>query len=410
MNAHDTLQTLMKHIMHRERASFTRFDDKAFSIMHQEDALGQEMKYVYHANLSNFYKASVHTDTSHPFNPMLDMAQEDINYCTRFLKLIKKYTSLIITDKPLPADLTKKLFKKGCTELSMFTSGTETLKELIDACNDILSDINEFTVVVTSLNGISPLLHYRLILNHNILLIDMDALYEVLANDNQQCIDISRFNRLMSRNIIILSTAALIDGSEIYKDYNRRKAQYIKSIEMFNAMGYEPYIVEVCAAGSSFLDDYCYQVLYTQSNDLSYPNKGINEAISMKIFLDTYKDMIKDDDIIIKTTGRYHCTNDNFIRLVENNDRYCGFVKHRLQKRVDRHYVDIFTGLFALEARYFKNMLTSIPFEQMGTDVWFEWDVARYIYTLAERHVPIMYLNKVYMHHYKGIDDKEHVG
>lgn len=411
--AKETLQTLMKHIMRRERAAFTRFDEAAFNIMQQSDALGQEMLNIYHSDGSQYkaYAPSVNNNNNlYPWNPMLDMAQEDMNYCTRFLKLIKKYTCLIVTDKPLPEELIKKLFKPGCTQLLVSTAHMNIVDELTLVCNELLRETDDFTVIVTSLRGISPLLQHRLLLEHNVVVIDMDALYDVLSDDTQQPLDLNRFYKLMAHNVIIMSTAALISGPEIYKDYDRRKAQYIKSIEMFNEMGYEPYIIEVCADGKSFLDDYCHQVLYTQSNDLSYVNKGVNEAKSMLLFLETYKDMIQEDDIIIKTTGRYHCTDDYFIRLVEDNDNYAGFVKHRIKNRLDRRYVDVFTGIFALEARYFKNMLTSMRFERMGTDVWFEWDVARYIYTLAERHVPIIYLEKAHMYHYEGIDDAEHFG
>lgn len=410
--ARETLQTIMQHIMHREKATFMRFDEEAFRIMQQSDAIGQELHDIYYTDAANHYKACADNrqNAPYPYNPMLDMAQEDINYCTRFLKLIKKYTSLVITDNPLPEELVKTLFKQGCIQLSVSTACVSIVDELTNICNELLRSTDDFSVIVTSLHGISPLLQHRLMQEHNVLLVDMDALCQVLADNKQQLIESSRFYKLMARNIIIMSTAALISGPEIYRDYNRRKAQYIKSIEVLNALGYEPYIVETCAAGKSFLDDYCHQVLYTESNDLSYVNKGVNEAISMLIFLDTYKDIIKEDDIIIKTTGRYHCADDSFIRLVEDNDNYGGFIKHRLPERLDRRYVDVFTGLFALEARYYRDMLTSMRFEHMGTDVWFEWDVARYLYTLAERHVPIMYLDKVYIYHYEGVNDEEFLG
>jgi hypothetical protein len=410
--AKKTIQKLMKHIMLREKSAFMRFDQAAFHIMQQHNPTADQMSSLYTTEYApNIYKSACQSSdyAPYPYNPLVLMAQEDLNYCTRFLKLVKKYTSLIITDRSLPEELTNLLFKSGSMHIMLADANTETLDHITHRCDQILHGIDEFTIVVTNLNGISPLLQHALMAKrNNIILIDMTDLIHVLLDSEQTYIDYQRFCRLMRRNIIVMSTAAIISGTEIYRDFERRKAQYIKSIEVFHEIGYEPFIIETCTTGPTFLDDYCHQVLYTHSNDSSQINKGVNEGKSILIFLETYKNMINEDDIIIKTTGRYHLAHDSFIRLVEDNDRYAGFIKHRLPDM--RQYIDLFTGLFALEARYLSNMLASIRYELMDANIWFEWDVARYFHTLTERHVPIMYLDSVGMYHYEGENDAEKLG
>lgn len=406
--AKGTLGLLMQHIMHREKAAFMRFDQKAMSIMQGNDQFARKMKNIYKSKEHAVYKASPTNDknASYDLNPLFVCAQEDLNYCTRFLKLIKKHTSLVVCDRLLPDDLARLLFKKGCLQVHIERSGVETVDSLALCCEQILKEVKGFTVVVTSLRGMSPLLQRKLLdLRDDIVLFDFDILWDLLIDQKQKCIDRVRFQHLMQRNIVFVSTAALIDAK-----YEQRKEQYMRSIKVLNDFGYEPYIVESCAEGPTFFDACACQPVYTQTNDALLTNKGINEAKALKAFFQGQHCDFNEDDIIIKLTGRYYLEDDSFIRLIEDNFSYDAFAMHGFQAGEKTPYLDLYTGMFALKYRYYNHLLASFNFDHMKEHkVWFEWEVSRYLYGLAERHVPVMYVDALRLNHYVFCDSVEDV-
>ena len=121
----------------------------------------------------------------------------------------------------------------------------------------------------------------------------------------------------------------------------------------------------------SFFNDICPHVCYTKSNNAKLKNKGINEAKSLLAGLEHFQ--FRDDDMIIKLTGRYHFISDKFIQLVEANQHIDAFVKRD-------EYGQGITGCFAMRCKYLKDMLKSLNLEKMESEmINIESEVAQYL-------------------------------
>lgn len=396
------LRRFIQHIADRDKAAFMRFDKHALQMIGEAVPVAQEMQQVFDSNDGRIVKvvegsASENDDN---FNPLLAMARDDLNYCTRFLKLLKKYTSLCITDKVLPPALEQALFKDNCMRLYLENDVLAQFEEKIGTYLDSRQTSDEFTVVVTSVRGLAPIIQKRLWERmERVLLFDLDELTDVLLYGARGGIDMQRFYALMKKNIIILSTAALINNK-----YEMRKQQYIYSVGNVLDLGYEPYIVESCVKGPTFLDDYCAQVVYTETNNPTLFNIGINEAWAIQKFFEVKANELHEDDYIVKLTGRYYFKDDTFIRTLEDN--YCDVLA---QYSPYVPYSDVFVGLIALKHKYYKNMLQLFDYARMETDrVCIEWEVGKYILTLCERHVPVIYVKELHLYgngFYHGTND-----
>jgi len=171
----------------------------------------------------------------------------------------------------------------------------------------------------------------------------------------------------------IITTAALID-----KKYEERKQEYIHSLTILKGWGYEPFVVESCSNGPTFLNDYSNHVLYSGTNNRLLRNKGVNELLALRAAFKKFP--FDDDDIIIKLTGRYYFSDQSFLQYVQQNSTLDAFVKYDSQLDM------IFTGCFALRARYFKHMIESINLQEMEDRMMnFESVVARYINNLYRK-------------------------
>lgn len=403
--ARETLQALTKDITRRRSACYTRFDNDTMLVMQGQGPFAEEMRQVY-SNNKHMRKACVQQSEQDPYhyNPFLNAATEDLNYATRVLKLIRKYAAVVIMDEDLPGAIFETLF--GQAALLRVTRGQVNLDTLTAECEQEING-RPFAVVVTALKGISPILHHRLMQKERVIVcIDMDDLLQVLKAESDCGIDLERFNRLMARNIHIMATAAVLNMK-----FEQRRDQYLHSVEVLNNYGIEPYIVESCVTGPTYLDECCAQVLYTQTNDATLTNKGINEARAIIAFFDTWGDRFNPDDIIIKMTGRYYLADDRFIRQVEDEAEYDAFAMNGFQAGATTPYLDLYTGMFALKYRYFTHMIRSINFAHMNEfRIWFEWEVSDYLYGLCERHVPVRYVDSLGLYHYilrDGLSDIE---
>ena len=112
------------------------------------------------------------------------------------------------------------------------------------------------------------------------------------------------FQSYLAGEIKVVYTAALLDSF-----YEERKIEYLRSLQALRKLHITPYIVESCRT-SSFFDKERAFVFYSQTNDTSLKNKGINEAISLQKAMDYYR--FHDEDILIKLTGRYCFLNGHF--------------------------------------------------------------------------------------------------
>lgn len=129
--------------------------------------------------------------------------------------------------------------------------------------------------------------------------------------------------------IYIIITTSIHNKKGVQNNIYRQN-RYIESINHLlklidNDVNMKPIIVENNGVRQTFLDDLKCDVCYTNNNMIDYTHKGENELLDIKEVINQYN--MKDDDIIIKLTGRYKLLNLNFINLVKNTIDYDAFVK-----------------------------------------------------------------------------------
>lgn len=114
-----------------------------------------------------------------------------------------------------------------------------------------------------------------------------------------------------------------------------------------------PIIVENNGKRETFLDNFPCRVVYTNNNRVKGFHKGVNELNDIKQVIEECK--IKDDDMVIKLTGRYFpLTNDFFQLVLSNIDRKDALVKFfNVTTRQFEKY-DSILGFFALRCKYLK--------------------------------------------------------
>lgn len=96
------------------------------------------------------------------------------------------------------------------------------------------------------------------------------------------------------------------------------------------------------------------EVFYTNNNVLKFGHKGGNELIDVKDVLKHYD--IKDDDLVIKFTGRYKFMNDSFLKnVIKNKDKYDAFVKFYNVCTNEFMHKDCVLGVLAVRAKYLKD-------------------------------------------------------
>ena len=156
--------------------------------------------------------------------------------------------------------------------------------------------------------------------------------------------------------IYIIITTSIINKVGIQNNIHRQN-RYIESINHLlqlinNDSNIKPIIVENNGVRDTFLDYLKCDICYTDNNMIHYNHKGENELLDIKEVINLYN--IKDDDIIIKLTGRYKLLNLNFIDLVKNND--CdAFVKFFNVCSKTYMFDDCVLGLFAIKCKYLKD-------------------------------------------------------
>jgi len=137
---------------------------------------------------------------------------------------------------------------------------------------------------------------------------------------------------------------------------NRNK-RYIECITQLlnlinNDDNIKPIIVENCGLRHTFLDNFNCDIIYTNNNSYQFIHKGYNELLDIKEVINKYN--IKDDDIIIKITGRYKLLNNDFINLVKNNNKDA-YIKFFNVCTKEFMYNDLALGLIAIKSKYIKN-------------------------------------------------------
>ena len=157
--------------------------------------------------------------------------------------------------------------------------------------------------------------------------------------------------------IYIIITTCIINKHGIQNNTHRQN-RYIECIQQLlqlikNDESIKPIIVENNGLRQTYLDNLNCDICYTNNNNFNFSHKGENELLDIKEVINQYK--IKDDDIIIKLTGRYKLLNLDFINLVKNNSRiYDAFVKFFNVCTKKYMFDDCVLGLFAVKCKYLK--------------------------------------------------------
>jgi hypothetical protein len=187
-----------------------------------------------------------------------------------------------------------------------------------------------------------------------------------------------------NKMIYFILTTCLLE-----KDFEMRKKKYIEGIEKIKSIissksdliPIELIIVENNISGdnpSSFLDELImnFPVLYTNHNhiDSSCKNIGYKELKDVHKCIEYFN--IKDDDMIVKMTGRYIIQEENqspFIKhlfqtnFLEQYDAILLYGSYNLQKPRSRN--DCVTGLIGMKTKYVKQ----IPYPDTKGKICVEW-------------------------------------
>jgi len=154
---------------------------------------------------------------------------------------------------------------------------------------------------------------------------------------------------------IIITTS--INSNYNTQHENHRKKRYIESIQYLLNLVKEdatikPIVVENNGQRHTYLDDLNCEICYTHNNDVRYKHKGENELLDIKEVIQRYH--IKDDDMVIKITGRYKLLNLNFIHLLKEHSNYDAFIKffNVCTRQYDSN--DSVLGLFSIKCKFLK--------------------------------------------------------
>jgi len=192
--------------------------------------------------------------------------------------------------------------------------------------------------------------------------------------------------------IYAILTTSLIED---YYDVRKKQYQYgIKiNIENLNKIpNIKIIIVENNGNIHSFLDDFNCEVIYTDNNFIETSNKGHKELMDILEVINSKN--IKDDDFVIKVTGRYIIDwESNFIDSVkvlsDNTDCIIKYGSHDDRINVSR-VDDCITGLIGMRAKFIKQINRDLD------DQCIEWKWARVANTIPDDRIII--LNELGIH------------
>ena len=176
--------------------------------------------------------------------------------------------------------------------------------------------------------------------------------------------------------MIYLIITTSITSKSLNNNDNHRQNRYIDCIQHLlklieNDIDIKPIIVENNGFRDTYLNNLKCDICYTNNNKLDFNHKGVNELLDIKEIINQYN--IKDDDFIIKLTGRYKILNLNFINFIKNNIyNYEAFIKFYNVCTLKYELNDCVLGLFCIKCKYIKEFNYGLcPFP--------EWDFAEYV-------------------------------
>jgi len=156
--------------------------------------------------------------------------------------------------------------------------------------------------------------------------------------------------------LIITTSLQTKIGIESYIQRNNRYYECIKDVLKIvqTDSSIKTIIVENNGERKTILDEFKCDVVYTNNNQNTFRHKGVNELLDIKYVIEKYQ--MKNDDVIIKLTGRYRVLDDSFFKTVKNNiEKYNAFVKFFNVCTGEYLMNDSVLGFFAVQVQYLKN-------------------------------------------------------
>jgi hypothetical protein len=145
------------------------------------------------------------------------------------------------------------------------------------------------------------------------------------------------------------------------QNINERKERYLFAItETLKILpnSITPIIVENNGKRETYLDKFYHcgklvQVCYTKNNKQQFKSKGANELMDIKEVIKRYN--IKDDDFIIKLTGRYRAISSKFFQeVIESQNEYDALVKFFGTCSLKFEQYDCILGCYAIRSKFIK--------------------------------------------------------
>ena len=314
------------------------------------------------------------------------------DFCIDFLSFIKaSHCAVLIGNENIPNSIKDLLFGRECIFISAPAKNSyDKIDQLEAECLQKIDNTNEYKIIITSMGCSGRVLQKRLWKKlDNVFLLDFGSLMDALCGLNSRAwieltnFDEKRFITWLDSEVKIICTAALIESQ-----FEMRKTEYAKSLSVLKSYGYhDPYIFDsILPFGSkSFLDNYSDNTFYTNINNDSLKNKGINEARSL---LELFKKVnFKEHDMIVKITGRYNFNSDLFLKTIQENPTVDVFAMKIKEQ--------IFTGCFAMRYILFKDFLSQLDFIKMEREmINIEYELAQYLKKIGPKN-NILYMNKI---------------
>jgi hypothetical protein len=299
---------------------------------------------------------------------LIQTAKNDPNMFTRFLKELLTHPCLLLVDEGVNSALAEQLLP-GVT---MYEDG----EDLSLRTEHFIKAQQGYCVILNALSSENNALQ-QVIQEQKLCYLPVRDLFATLNDAESSNIDMHKIFKLMKRKIHVVCTAAIIPIK-----VEERRDQYVRALSRVVEFGYHPYIVESCVTGPTYLDDWSKHVLYTQTNDTSLNNKGVNEFTSMLHAFNTWN--FNDDDIVVKLTGRYFFQTDEFIRFLEDADDIdCAAKFVTVAAGLPTEVDAVLTGCFAMRFGLFKQMLNFFDYDELEREM------------LCVEHVVGPYLNKL---------------
>lgn len=179
--------------------------------------------------------------------------------------------------------------------------------------------------------------------------------------------------KLLCKNIMaiwVIITSSLINETTEGRDFERRRTEYISCIKKIISKFQNCNIVIVennsllekkvkIGTHRTFLDTFGIPVLYTQNNRFITRNYGMKELLDVFACITHFN--IKDDDFIVKITGRYiiadNCPFINQLNTLSQTNydsilRYGSYMEYPAPQKS----IHCVTGLIGLRCKYAKQM------------------------------------------------------